>query len=216
MLKSKEELRAEILEVLLDNESLSATALSKEVGYTKLNARVLSILNELVEVDEVWKEQTETGYYVYSIVEEDNEEDNEEDFGEDITEETESNDLMPQETIENNLPVNCFDYKITQLEKSHVRVVFPELDEDGNVKSIILEPDERLLIINQNAAFRFVVQTPEDVLEAIHVYTTEVKITTYLVTDMYSGIAVSDVDNIDMNGISVLFLTIERYNKAGN
>lgn len=221
MLMSKEDLINEVIDILANDDPMSATAISKEIGYTKLNARVLSVLNELILDEEVKKEQTDGGYYIYSLnPQEDDENIEKEDEGEEDEEDedndpSEPNDLMPQEIVENNIPIKYYDYEITALPKNHAEVVFPELDEDGEEKSIVLEPDERLLVINQNAAFRFVVQTPEDILEAIHIYTTEMKITTYLVTDMATGVAVSDVGTIDMGGPSVLFLEISRHNKAG-
>ena len=217
MLKSIEELRDDILDILSESvEPLSATAISKEVGYTKLNARVLSVLNSMVADEDICKEQTDNGYYVYSVnLEEDEEPEDDFDESEDLDDECEPNDLMPQEIDSINLPVKCHDYILQALPKDHVKVTFPEEDEDGNEKNVVLEPDERLLVINQNAAFRFVVSSPEDVLEAIHIYTTEMKITTYLVTDMSTGNSISDVDNLDLTGPSILFLEISRHNKAG-
>ena len=219
MLKSMEELRDDISDILSETaEPLSATAISKEVGYTKLNAQVLSILNNMVDDGDVLKEQADNGYYTYTLLLEEDEDlpDDEIDYDSDNEDTDEPNDLMPQEIDETTIPINCHDYTIYSLAKDHVKVIFPEKDEDDNEKSIVLEPDERLLVINQNAAFRFVVTSPEDVLEAIHIYTTEMKITTYLVTDMSTGNSISDVDNLDMSGPSVLFLEISRHNKAGN
>lgn len=215
--KTKAELKDEILEVVADaDEPLTASAISEEVGYSKLTSRVADALAELVTDGEL-----ETGVKdsvtTYAIadgeddyddenVEEDVEEEEEDE--EDVEEEPEIVDLTYSNVT---LPENSNGYEVSPLPNGHIKVTLPP-GEDGEVKDVILEPGERLLVISDK--YRFVVSQPEHVLEAIHTYTLEQGITTYLVTDMSTGQKIPDVADLNMD-VAIIFIQISRHNKAG-
>lgn len=214
--KTKAELKDQILDVVADSEEpMTATAISKAVGYTKLRSRVADALAELVTDGEL--ETGVTGSYTtYTIAEDDDVEDDdvedEYEDEEDCCEEEVSEQPIVDLTYSNvTLPENSNGYETEQLPNGHYKVILPP-NEDGEVKEIILEPGERLLVISDK--YRFVVSAPEHVLEAIHQYTLEQGITTYLVTDMSTGKKVPDVTDINMD-VVIIFLQISRHNKAG-
>jgi len=211
--KTKAELKDQILEVVADSEeALTATAISREVGYTKLRSRVADALAELVSDGEL-----ETGvsgsYTTYVIAEDDCEEEVEEYDDCECDEESSPEDIPITDLTysEITLPENDNGYEMEQLPNGHVKVILPP-NEDGETSEVILEQGERLLVISDK--YRFVVSLPEHVLEAIHTYTLEQGITTYLVTDMSTGQKVPDVTDINMN-LAIIFIQISRHNKAG-
>jgi len=202
MYKTKAELKDEILEVLSEaDESMTATAISRGVGYTKLRSRVADALAELVTDGDI-ETGVQNSYTVYVIAGA-AEEDDDEDFGPESDE--------PVEITEITLPENLNDYDVELLPKGHVKVILPP-NADGECKEVVLEPNERLLVISDE--YRFIVSQPEHILEAIHTYTLDQGITTYLVTDMSTGQKVPDVTDINMK-VAVIFIQISRHNKAG-
>lgn len=215
--KTKADLKDEILDVVADSEEpMTATAISKAVGYTKLRSRVADALAELVTDGEL-ETGVKNSYTTYVIAEEDHYEEDEEAEEEEAeeTEETEETDPDPEIvdlTYSNvTLPEDDNGYEVTPLPNGHFKVSLPP-NEEGEASEVILEPGERLLVISDK--YRFVVSQPEHVLEAIHTYTLEQGITTYLVTDMSTGQKVPDVTDINMN-VVVIFIQISRHNKAG-
>ncbi len=209
------DLRSNVIEVLPGTiaEGMSATAISKAVGYSKLSARVAAVLDELVEAGEVTIGEHDRGYDIYFItatssraVAADTVDDGDVDGGEE-----EEDYIDPRENTDRMedyiLPSNDYGYVFKETTRGFT-VVCP----DGN--ALKLTKTERLLVINQDPGYRFVITLPEEVLEAIHVYTTEKGIGTYLVTDMATGRAIKDVEEIDAKQVG-LFITISRHNKAG-
>lgn len=202
--KNDEDLASEILGVLEGaDEPLSATAISKGLGYSKLRMRVSAAIQTLVGEEKISAEANKGGFNVYSLNE-----------GVEEAEETEAVAEV-REITEITLPQDLKGYDVELQDKGHVKVVFPCDDEGCAESSVVLEPNERLVVINQNEEYRFVASSPEQLLEAIAVYTSEVGITTYLVTDMATGNAVLDVNEVDMK-VAIIFLEISRHDKAGN
>jgi hypothetical protein len=196
--KTKAEIKDEILELLVDaEEPMTGSAISKEIGYSKLVSRVADALAELVSDGELTT-GTKGSHTVYSI-----------DDGEEEEEEACQEELV--EVTDVTLDENDFGYTVEALPKDHVRVTFPP-DVNGDVKGVDLEPGERLLVISDK--YRYVVSAPEHILEAIHQYTMDQGITTYLVTDMSTGKKVPDVSQINMK-VAIIFIQISRHNKAG-
>ena len=203
MFKTKAELKDEILEVVDEaDEPMTATAISRAVGYTKLRSRVADALADLVSDGEL--ETGVDGCHTTYAISVDADEDEEE-------EETLEPPEEPIEISEITLPENLNGYDVEMLPKNHVKVIFPP-NEEGERKEVVLEPNERLLVISDD--YRFIVSEPEHVLEAIHTYTLEQGITTYLVTDMSTGQKVPDVTDINMK-VAIIFIQISRHNKAG-
>lgn len=211
--KTKSELKDEILEVVADSEEpITATAISKAIGYTKLRSRVADALAELVADGEL-ETGVKNSYTTYVIAEEEEcEDDYDDDCCEEDVPETDPDPEIVDLTFSNvTLPENDNGYEASPLPNGHIKVLLPP-NEDGEVSEVILEPNERLLVISDK--YRFVVSQPEHVLEAIHTYTLEQGITTYLVTDMSTGQKVPDVTDINMN-VAIIFIQISRHNKAG-
>lgn len=200
--KTKAELKDEILEVLEDaDEAMTATAISRELGYSSLRSRVSDALAELVTDGEL-----ETGvkgsHTTYAIAGDDDDDEDE-------------RECAPDEIIEISevtVPENLHGYEVIALEKGHNKVIIPGAN-GAEPTEVTLEPNERLLVISD--AYKFVVSKPEHVIEAINVYTSEQGITTYLVTDMSTGRKAQDVSDINMD-VVIIFLQISRHNKAGN
>lgn len=206
--KTKDELLNQIMKILGDvEEPMSATAISKELGYSKIRARVKEALQLLVDDGSVEAIANKSGYNSYILVVQTDEE-----VVEECDEEQEPADVAPREITEITLPENLNGYDVETLEKNHVKVIFPG---EGSEKSVTLEPNERLLVINQNEEYRFVVSAPEQLLQAIATYTSEQGITTYLVTDTATGNAVLDANEVDMK-VAIIFLDISIHDKAGN
>lgn len=200
--KSQDELLDQILDILEGaDEPMSATAISKELGYSKLRSRVSEAIGKLTSDGDIVATASKAGYNVYTVA----------DAEEDEEEEVEA--VAPREITEITLPTNLNGYDIEVLDKGHTKVIFPG-EEGDDENSVVLEPNERLLVINQNEEYRFVVSTPEQLLEAIGIYTQEQGIATYLVTDTATGNAVSDTTEIDMK-VAIIFLEISRHDKAG-
>ena len=216
---TRDELKDKVLDVLQDADgALSATAISKEVGYTKLSPRVYDILTELADSGIVDSYLHSNGYVVYLYLDDGCDEDEcDEECDEDECDgEIEDNNLMPQEIVDRKIPEDDHGYRIEMLPKNHVKITYPELDEDGNEKSTTLEPNEQLVVINQNPAFRFVVSVPDEILEAINIFTTEQGISTYLVTDTSTGKCVDDITTDLDDKVVVIFLNIQRHDKAAS
>lgn len=212
--KTKAELKDEILEAVADaDEPITATAISKAVGYTKLRSRVADALAELVTEGEL-ETGVKNSYTTYVIADEELVDDDCDDIEEDeeAVDEADPDPEIVDLTYSNvTLPENDNGYEVAPLPNGHIKVVLPP-NEDGESSEVILEPNERLLVISDK--YRFVVSQPEHVLEAIHTYTLEQGITTYLVTDMSTGQKVPDVTDINMN-VAIIFIQISRHNKAG-
>lgn len=201
--KTDDELFDEILDILDDaDEPMSGTAISKALGYTKLRSRVSDAINKLVKDGDIRAIASKAGYNVYELA----------DSGEE--EEAVAEDVPPVREVEEiTLPTNLNGYDIETLEKGHVKVIFP--NEGGEEENFtVLEPGERLLVINQNEEYRFAISTPEQLLQAIGIYTAEQGITTYIVTDTATGNSISDANEVDMK-VAIIFLAISRHDKAG-
>jgi len=214
MYKTKSNLKDEILEVVADaDEALTASAIAEEVGYSKLTSRVADALAELVTDGEL-----ETGVKdsvtTYAIAEDedgyDDEDVEEEDDAEKeaVEEEPEIVDLTYSNVT---IPENSNGYEVSPLPNGCIKVTLPPT-ETGEVKEVVLKQGERLLVISDK--YRFVVSQPEHVLEAIHIYTLEQGLTTYLVTDLSTGQKIPDVADLNMD-VAIIFIQISRHNKAG-
>ena len=211
-MNNTEELKNLILGVL-EGEEMSATAISKALGYTKLNARVSNALQILINDGVICKSTHHNGFVVYFLNNSDDEDDevDEDEVDEDI--ENKDNNVMPREITGSSISQDNHGYIIESLPKDHVKIIFPEKDENGNDKSIILESYEQLIVINNSPLFRFIVSKPDEILDAIGICTAEMGITTYLVSDTSTGKAISSVK--DINKTSIVFLNINRHDKAG-
>jgi biotin operon repressor len=197
------ELKKDVFDVLEDDQedAQSANKISQELGYAKTNKGVQEALEALYD-DGVIDYSDDKGYNIYWKVGE-LEEGGDTGQGEGSDESAELVLKSPEYTI----PKNNFGYGFDVTVRG-----FKVTDPDG--KEIELEGNERLLVINNDPAYRFVVSEPADVISAIGTFTSEKNIGTYLVTNMESGHTISGVDEID-DRVAGIFLTITKHNKAG-
>jgi hypothetical protein len=192
-----ENLKAEVLDVLPSDseEAMSATAISKEVGYSKTNKNVQEILAELFESGEIESETSTRGYDVY---------------WKPISAKGSSKSTSTSKAVKEITyvpPKNNFGYTFSISPKGYT-VSTPDR------KTIELEGNDRLLVLNNNNNYRFIVNSPEDIISAIGTFTTEQNIGTYLVTNMETGGSITGIHEIDER-VAGIFLTISKHNKAG-
>ena len=197
-----QQLKKDVFDVLEDDQedAQSANKISQELGYAKTNKGVQEALEALYDDGSIDYDD-EKGYNVYWKVGE-----LEEDAVGDEEEPVASDELVLKQP-EYTIPKNNFGYGFDVTVRG-----FKVTDPDG--KEIELEGNERLLVINNDPAYRFVVSEPADVISAIGTFTSEKNIGTYLVTNMESGHTISGVDEID-DRVAGIFLTITKHNKAG-
>jgi len=174
------------------NLGATATAISREVGYSKKNNKVCEILESLEEIGGISSEEDNRGYVRYTCENIDAVEDNEKYMVEEFDE----------TSVE--MPVDSFGYEIEDLSKGF-RITFPNNSTHAITKS------QRVLVINKEK--HLLISNPEDILGAISEYCRVAQITNYVVRDMALGRAI-DPSEINHNPC-LIFLTIERHNKAG-
>lgn len=195
-----DELKSKILKVIeSSSEPLTGTAVAKNCGYAKGTTRTSNLIQELIDEKAIRSEVGTKGYYVYSAI--------------GSTGQTSSTVSSPKTTIKNEtfvIPTATHNYKITEGEKGDgycFKITFPD---GGNVS---LGERERLVVINDDKKYRFIVSEPEGILQAIGTFTQEVGYVHFLVTNMSSGKYVKSVGELGRDVI--LFLKIDRHNKAG-
>ena len=87
-------------------------------------------------------------------------------------------------------------------------VILPEGDQ------VTLQPNESILVINGDANYRWIVETPEEIIQGIDKYKDDKGFSVMIINDMSTGKAISDVGEIDQQS-GVIFLDVKRHNKAG-
>ncbi|MCK5017233.1 MAG: hypothetical protein KAS32_09180 [Candidatus Peribacteraceae bacterium] len=199
------ELKNAVMSVMPDSidEAMSSTAISRELGFTKNNKRVSDVVLALEEVGHITSKE-QNGYKAYYTSE----------AGMEAWETGMYEGNGGARRIGNRrVPIELHDYNVVEGEEADTLIVVVPGDERT---AITLDAAERLVVINQDAAYRFIVDSPEDVLEAIKVYTSEKGITTFVVEDMSTGAMISsDIDEEIDPEVAVIFLTVSRHNKAG-
>ncbi len=212
----------EALLTALDSE-LTATAWAQKIGYTKIRPRVRAAIEELIEAGQVVAGENARGNTVYTVVEAPAEEAQEQNWSPEDDEEGFMGDdeaagpgqgqaTAAQSTAQSSfiLPGVSYGYTIRRNDAGS-RFFWHVTMPDG--KEIELTATERLLVINQDPNYRFVVTTPEDVLSSIATFTEEKGYATFLVTEMATGRHIRSPE--DLGNEVVLFLQIARHNKAG-
>ena len=192
------------------SSGISATATSRALGFSKNNAKVNDALAQLIDAGKV-STAIKGNYTVYFANQTINV-DTSATVVENDTDET-SDDVDPDVSIKQidgrDLPANNYGYNATKTSEGIITIAFP-----NGEKTIELEPTQRLVVINQDPQYRYLVDTPEEVLAAIKEYTTNEGIHQYVVSDMETGRAISGVEEIN-DSVVMIFLGIARHNKAG-
>ncbi|MCK5020444.1 MAG: hypothetical protein KAS32_25635 [Candidatus Peribacteraceae bacterium] len=200
-----QELKNAVMNVMPDEKenALSSTAISREIGFTKNNKRVQEAVLALVELGHVTSLEM-NGYTAFYTSP-----DGLEAFASGMYE----GNGGARRIGKRRIPIELHDYNVVEGEEEDTLVVLAPGDDRV---SITLESHERLVVINEDASYRFIVDSPEDVLEAIKVYTTEKGITTFVVEDLSTGAMISsDIDEEIDPDVAIIFLTVSRHNKAG-
>jgi hypothetical protein len=216
----------------IESEALSATAISKLLGYAKSNRKVTDAIINMASEGLVASETHSRGYEIYYRTKKGNAAIEKAKLAEGAimadpegapaiaktpttaqSAQSATKSTAVKTITECRLPAKMFGYKISMDESSgKARVTTPE----GTV--IELEGMERLLVINQNKDFRYIVDTPEDIFMAIDEYTRSQRITSFLVSDLETNENFNKKDissgKKDFN-IVILFVSISRHNKAG-
>jgi Fe2+ or Zn2+ uptake regulation protein len=188
----------QILDILSQNhEAYSATALSKELGYSRKNADVCAILEELVAQGRVLCDNS--GSYTEYF------------FNYDYTEKFVKNALdageieaFDEDTVEVPEEAESRGYEIEEVSKGF-KITLP------SGRCYTLPKSQRILCINGEK--HILLKTPEEVLYAIDYYATTNGYKNYLVKDLSVG-RVAAPSDINKNPC-VIFITIERHSKAG-
>jgi len=189
----------QILDLLSQNrgEAYSATAISKEMGFSKKNAEVCAAIEELVAQERVICDNS-GAYTVYY-------------FNENFTEKFEKNALkageieaFDEDTVE--VPEDAFErgYVIEELSKGF-KITLP------SGRSYTLPKSQRILCINGEK--HLLLKAPEEVLYAIDHYASTNGYKNYLVKDLSVG-RVAAPSDINKNPV-IMFITVERHSKAG-
>lgn len=215
----------------------SATAVSQACGFTKKSETVTNILEELVAEGDVIRGTSVYGFVTYELnadVEDeddgdpccddpcaDYDGDDEEDYADEVDDEP-FIDELEDKLVENqrvstaelprveaemdySIPENLNGYRIVVTD-SGFQVSAP----DRGVPYTIAR-NERMVVINNE--YRVAVESPEDLLGSIQEYTQARGWRHYVVRDVESGSALAP-GRVNMKPV-ILFLEVERHNKAG-
>lgn len=211
----KEDIKNKILKVLNSKSDLSATALAKEVGFSKASS-IVDELQALVadgsviedkggrfpvyrkpQKGEVAKPQAQTPAPQAAVKKEE--------------EKVSLVDLAPPKA-EDTLPAPP-DHKMQGFMISNIKFEGKAMKKittpDG--KNIRVEEDEKLLVINSEP--KFVVKTPEDVLTAIKKYSQDKGYTVFTVNDICQNKKISTENDI-VKDQHIIMLSIQKHNKA--
>jgi hypothetical protein len=201
-----EDLKSRMIEKLTEaNKALTGTALAKAVGFTKNSNTTKAAIDSLLSAGRIKKVQDERGYDAYQVIVV-----RPAAQAAPVSASTEGQD--PDQPIRPDfaIPVNTRGYKV---EKVTGRFTYRVTPPNGG-KAIELTKTERLLVINDDVNYRYVVDDAESILQAIAEFTNEVGYSTFIVKDMATGSAIANQKDITNDSV-ILFLGISRHNKAG-
>lgn len=192
------------------SEALSATAFSKILGFSKKNARVADLLEELANDDQIAVDDS-GGFVKYSSKTVAKKGSSSKDSApkKDSTPKNESDNVKSEalgsfdpESV--RIPVDTHGFKIED-KRNGFQVRFP------NGREHFISRQQRILVINMDK--KILVEDPEDVLFAIDDYCRKGGITNYILKDLSVGRAVL-AQNVDKSPV-IIFVQVERHNKAG-
>lgn len=200
------DLKSRMIEKLTEaRTALTGTALAKAVGYTKNSASTKAAIEELLGEGRIARGVNALGYNAYSIVVH-----TAPPVEPAVTTGTEQ--LDPDQPIHPDfeVPVNPRGYTIERVSGRFTYKITPP----KGAAEIVLTAHERLLVINDDPNYQYVIDDAEGVLQAIGEFTAEVGYTTFIVKDMSTGKAIATKTDVTNDAV-VLFLQIDRHNKAG-
>lgn len=216
----------DIVGILSDsNAPISATALSRVFGFSKLSAVVKRKLEEAVRNGDVQEVPPGDGrnYVAYTVddtsapVTSSSEQEHTSSGHEATLSATQDEEYATvKEAPKYTLPDNNYGYIVEEVR--HAGKVQGFNIQTPDKKLVEMSPTERLVVFNEDLDNRYVVGTPEDLLNAIHAYTSSKGWGTYVIRQMSSEKS-KPVSQAELAaGLPtdvVFFLNIERHNKAG-
>jgi hypothetical protein len=210
--------------------NLTANAISRSLGFNKATDRIKNMINNLKVTGQLVEDKS--GLYTtygpnsaikakavnstQSVEEPEVESDVEPEVERDVDhyDDYEDNDYDKIEVAEVvvatfEIPEKSFGFTITKAENP--RFAYTVTTPEG--KEIDLVSCERIISINQDADYRYIVSTPEDVMKAIIEYTTDKGFAHFLTKDISTNRYIASVDDVGQEVI--LFMEVTRHNKAG-
>jgi len=226
-----------IKKVGTDEESaMSGTAVSKKLGYSKSNKNVNQLLNETASDPKNkfgLKTKKTRGFFVYWIGEKVESSDSKEETASITKEEVSdpafgaSDPTTPEsdsefdrgirdqlnivaDNMEIQIPINKHGYSV---DVNYDHGGYDIVDPTG--KSFHLNQSERLLVLNLDNKYRFIVDKPEDVIRALAIYSQDKGIRNYVVTSMETSSPIMQQDLKTSMNFILMFLKVQKHNKAG-
>ena len=83
---------------------------------------------------------------------------------------------------------------------------------DGKSKTIRMQNDEKLLVINGDP--KFVVKSAEDVITCIQKYVADNNLTVFTMEDIKQNRKIANANDIVVKDNHIMFMTIKKHNKA--
>lgn len=212
---SNEELKKALLKLNPTfDKPLTANKMAKALDYHKATPKVRLMIQELVN-DKELKTTVDGRFEVYYIANaESDTSDNETDglnapkssttIGKNVDAEDKGAPV-----IEYTLPQKLHGYKLTESSKPDYE--FQVGTPDGVVVDLPLQ--QRILVINRDSNYRFILEHPEDLFKAIRIFTDEMNYAHFLVKEISSGQYIKSSE--DLSTDVLLFIEIQRHNKAG-
>ena len=206
-------IKEDVIRILYESDApLSATAISKLLGFSKKNDRVCEMLDLLLEED-ILVLNCDASFERYDLAEHLEEDEDlevegngvEGDGDEDVLEDEDGDEVSTFDSDDVDVPEDNHGYDIDKMSK-FFRITCP----NNNV--IDLKKSERLLVINETK--KVIVHNPEDVVFAIDHYAKNVfQIRQYIVKDLSVGKVVFSQD-VNTRPC-IIFVQLERHNTAG-
>ena len=192
---------------------LTANGIAKSLGYNKATDRIKNMIIAMVKVGELVENNSDR-YTTYrkptsTILQVENPTNNDDDDCSDDMPDDDSVDEAEVSVATFEIPSNSFGFTVTK--SNNPRFAYTVATPEG--KEIDLVSCERIISINQNADYRYIVSTPEDVMKAVGEFTHAMGYAHFLIKDISSNKFIANPGDIGQDVI--LFLEISRHNKAG-
>lgn len=182
---------------------MSATAISQGLGFSKKNASVAELIDQMVDDGDL-VEVDGGSFTKYAVAKKSSEKATAKTATVEADDDPVEDALLGFDPTSVTVPVNSHGYEIVENSKGF-KVTFPS----GNSHQIT--KTNRILVINEDK--KLLVYQPEDILFAINDYCRDKQIANFVIRDLSVGRAVRAKD-INTNPC-IIFVQVERHNKAG-
>jgi len=185
--------KEKVLDAVSELNGGSATSISRHLGFQRKSEVVTRFLNELVDEGSLVCDE-DGSFPVYNVS-------------------SSRSTYTPSADAPSRIINECNGYRIEESSNDGFVVTMP-----GASAPIIVPRGGNLIVINNDPEYRWAVDCPEDVNEALQMviddYTRDHGIVNFLITDMSNDSTVSSVEEINKDNL-IIFLTISKHNKAG-